>query len=337
MDSVTAASTSSVGTEIGTELSTETSLNYLNGLLGHADGVMYVRDAVHNRFVLANPSFERLTGLSAAEIIGKTSHDLFPSFIADVHRANDLAVLADGVARTSREFATRADGSLREFISHKFPLFDRCGRAYAVGGISTDVTELEAERRATIRKQHESESRFRTVFEHAPIGQIFSEIQGPVTEVNAPLARMLGYQPEEMIGRSVADFADSDEMGRIKEAAASLMSGASITVSAIRRFRHRDGHLVPVRVTSALLRDDTGQPQWWASLVLDITEEERTRADLERVHRESLRAAERLQVLHTIAGAANEAADIETAAPQVLHAVGRHFGWLRGPAALGRR
>lgn len=320
---------------------TDTALGYLDGLLNNSGGVMYVKDAAESRFVLVNRELARLVGLPISQIIGKTSHDIFPAELADSHRVNDLLVLSDGVSRTAREFATRTDGAVREFISHKFALLDPTGRPYAVGGISTDVTDLVSERRATLRAQYESEARFRTVFEHAPIGQIFSEVGGSVTEVNDPLAAMLGYQPQEMLGRQISDFAEPEEMRRIQDSTARLLNGTKPTVSAIRRFRHRDGHSVPVRVTSVLLRDAAGVAQWWASLVLDMTDEEQARKDLERAHRATVRAAERLQVLHAIAGAANEAADIETAAPRVLQAIGRHLGWhagvlLRWPALAGQ-
>ncbi|UQX87734.1 EAL domain-containing protein [Jatrophihabitans telluris] len=310
--------------------SAATSLGYLDGLLRHAGGVMYVRDAEQSRFVLVNPAFEDLVGLAASEILGKTGHDIFPAAIADEHRANDLEVLADGRARTSREIATQADGSIREYISHKFVLTDPAGQAYAIGGISTDVTALEDERRAHQSARDEADARFAAVFEHAPIGQIFSDPSGTITEVNVALATMLGYGVQEMVGRSVADFANADQLDEIRAATLELLAGTSLTVSAIRRFRHRDGHCVPVRVTSALLRDASGAPRWWVSLVVDITEEESARTELDRAHRAAVRSAERLQVLHAIATAANEATDIESAAAHVLQAVCSHFRWAAG-------
>ena len=39
-----------------------TSLQYLDGLLRHAGGVMYVRDAAESRFLVVNPAFEELVG-----------------------------------------------------------------------------------------------------------------------------------------------------------------------------------------------------------------------------------------------------------------------------------
>ena len=43
-----------------------------------------------------------------------------------------------------------------------------------------------------------------------------------------------------------------------------------MSTHAVRRFRHKAGHTVPVRVTSALLRDREGAPRWWVSLARHV-------------------------------------------------------------------
>jgi diguanylate cyclase (GGDEF)-like protein/PAS domain S-box-containing protein len=307
----------------------QTSLQYLDGLLRHAGGVMYVRDAVDSRFLMVNPAFEELLGQPADRIVGRTGHDIFPFEVAEAHRANDLLVLSDGLARTSHELAPGPDGSMREFVSHKFALLDPLGKPYAIGGISTDITEIQDDLRAAATARQESEARFRAVFQHAPIGQIFSEIGGAVSATNEALAAMLGYRVEEMLGHRIAEFAEPEEFARITEDAGVLLAGRD-TVTAIRRFLHKDGHRVPVRVTSALLRDENGDPRWWVSMVMNLTSEERARAELERAHAETVMAARRLGLLNQVAGAANDSVDLDGAAAQILPAIGRHFGWPRG-------
>ncbi|HEV7204124.1 MAG TPA: EAL domain-containing protein [Jatrophihabitans sp.] len=174
------------------------------------------------------------------------------------------------------------------------------------------------------------ESRFRAVFDHAPIGQIFSTMDGLVESVNRPMAAMLGYEPAQMVGRPVREFAEPTEYERIRETTTSLMTGEVLSASDIRRFRHRDGRQVPVRVTSALLRDEAGRPAWWVSMVVDITEDERTQTELALAHEAALVAADRLRVTHLIAASANEATRLHDLAPVLLASVCDHFAW---PAA----
>jgi diguanylate cyclase (GGDEF)-like protein/PAS domain S-box-containing protein len=303
----------------------ETSLRYLDGLMRHSGGVMYVRDAAESRFLMVNQAFADLVGLASDQIIGRTGYNLFPGNFAEVHRANDLLVLADGVARTSTEWAPHPDGTVREFVSHKFPLFDGDGKPYAIGGISTDVTDLQASELA----RRDTEARFRAVFDRAPVGQIFSELGGGVSAVNEALAAMLGYQPEQMLGRRIEEFAEREEFTRLSKDARTLLEAEEETVTAIRRFLHADGHTVPVRVTSFLLRDEHSNPRCWVSMAQNLSEEERTRAELERAHGETVNAAKRLTLLNAVAGAANDAVALDNAATRILGAVCRHFGWQR--------
>lgn len=296
---------------------------YLDGLMRYSGGVMYVRDA-EGRFLMVNPAFEQLLGRPAAEIIGRTGHELFPPDLAEANRANDQLVLADGIGRTTAEQALGPDGTLRNFISHKFALLDPAGRPYAIGGMSIEISELAQSE----SDRYDTEARFRTVFEHAPIGQIYSELGGNISAVNEALASMLGLQPEDMIGHAVRDFTDPSEYERVASAAHALLAGAP-TITEIRRFLHADGHAVPVRVTSSLLRDAQGEPRWWVSMVLNLTEEERTRGELERAHADTVVAARRLTLLNAVAGAANDSTDLDSAAEEILGAVCLHFDWTR--------
>ncbi len=63
----------------------------------------------------------------------------------------------------------------------------------------------------TLKRQLElSEERYRTMVELAREGIIFLDPQARITFTNTCLADMLGYRPEEMLGRSVFDFMDRE-------------------------------------------------------------------------------------------------------------------------------
>jgi diguanylate cyclase (GGDEF)-like protein/PAS domain S-box-containing protein len=304
---------------------------YLNGVLSHDIGVMYARSPDDGRILFANAGFEKLVGLPAAQIVGRTSQELFSAEVAAGHRATDELVLRDGRAHTAAETAVDAEGSLRHCVSHKFPLFGPDGAIIAVGGLSVDVTELETERRASRLAQLQAESQFRTVFEHAPIGQVFSNMDGRITAINAPLARMLGYDPAELIGRRALDLVTAE--GAVIEEARALRSRAADSISSVRTMLHRDGHEILVRIISALLPGADGEPQWWASMIVDLREEERARVELKRAHAEAVQATDRIRLLHAIATAANEARTLDELAPHVLRLVLAGFDWSQGALA----
>jgi diguanylate cyclase (GGDEF)-like protein/PAS domain S-box-containing protein len=304
-------------------------MDFLDGLLDHAGDPMYAC-APDGRILLANATFARVVGRTVADVVGCSLPELLSRREGALSLMANRSVLATGAAQSSREPIGHADGSVHEYAIRRFPLYDAQRVPYAVGVVASDVTEFATAHREIRAAHNEAETLFRGVFDYAPIGQIFSGMDGQVTAVNGPMAAMLGYTPDEMIGRPTQDFADPDEFRRIRDDASTLMDRTNLSVSAIRHFRHRDGYTVPVRATSALLRTEDDRPRWWVSIVADITAEERNRGELDRAHHETLMAGQRLRLLNSIAAVANESADIESIAPQALREVCEHFGWPAG-------
>jgi diguanylate cyclase (GGDEF)-like protein/PAS domain S-box-containing protein len=298
---------------------------FFDGLVNFG-AIMMVRSIESGRFLMVNPAFEQLVGRSAADIIGKTVAEVYCDEDAATILGRDETVLGGDIGA---QFLTLHDstGAVRRFVAHKFPLVDPDGNRFALGSMAMDITEIWHEAENSRQARFETETRFRAVFDHAPIGQIFSDVGGAVTSVNAPMAAMLGYEPHEMIGRGVREFTPPAEFEQIRVATTQLLANEVLSASAVRRFRHKDGHEVPVRVTSSLLRDRDGTPRWWVSMVVDITDEEATRAELERAHAAALLSANRLRLLHSIATAANEATTLDALAPRVLATVCSHFEW----------
>ena len=299
---------------------------FLDGLVNFS-GIMIVRSLATGRFLMVNPAFAQFVGRPIEEIVGKTLDEIYavPGDAAAIRR-RDRDVLA-GVVRPQFLTLHGPAGDEHHFLAHKFPLYDPDGNRFAVGSVAMDVSAIWDEAQSSRAAHYETEARFRAVFDHAPIGQIFSDLEGQVTSVNAPMAAMLGYRPDEMVGRSVREFASATEFAKIRTATEQLLSGEVRSTSAVRRFRNKCGDEVPVRVTSALLADRAGKPRWWISMVDDMSGEERARAELEEAHEAALLAADRLRLLHSIATAANEAVGIDSLAPRVLSTVCRHFGW----------
>ena len=118
----------------------------LQGILDNTNAVVYVK-ALDGRYLTVNRRFETLFGISRATITGKTSFDVFDP-AAETFGANDRQALAAGVPLELEETVPQDDG-VHTYLSVKFPLRDAGGHAYAVCGVSTDITErrrIEAER-----------------------------------------------------------------------------------------------------------------------------------------------------------------------------------------------
>ena len=118
----------------------------LQAILDNSTAVICVKDR-EGRYLLINRRYEDLFHVTRDQIVGKTDYDIFSTERADAFRALDRDVLAIGSAITAEEVVPQDDG-VHTYLSVKAPFLDAAGKPYAVGIVSTDITE---------RKQAEEE------------------------------------------------------------------------------------------------------------------------------------------------------------------------------------
>jgi PAS domain S-box-containing protein len=124
-----------------------------------------------------------------------------------------------------------------------------------------------------------SEQRFRGGFENSPIGMALVGLDGRYREVNATLARMLGFQdPAELAGQSFTTFIHPDEVALAQAAPQRVIeTGAE---RGERRYIRRDGTVVYALYAGTLVRDANGQPSLFFAQLEDITERKLAEAAL---------------------------------------------------------
>jgi two-component system sensor histidine kinase/response regulator len=123
------------GTLSRREREIEVSRDRLEGILRHASATVSVKDR-EGRYLLVNPSWERVSGRGASEVIGATDADFLPADVAEAARAGDLEVLRTGSVVDYEE--SFAGGT---FHVTKFPLAYRDGTLYGVAVMGNDVTD----------------------------------------------------------------------------------------------------------------------------------------------------------------------------------------------------
>jgi PAS domain S-box-containing protein len=189
----------------------------LMALLDHTSAVIYLRDA-EGRYLLVNREYERLFRLRREDIVGLTDHDLFPAAVADDFRANDLQAFARGVPVQMEEQAPGEDG-LRTYVTVKFPLIDAGGRAYAVCGISTDITQRKQAEEEVRRLNDELELRVRqrTAELEASTRELDAFAYSVSHDLRAPLRSLEGFS-QALLEDHAADLAEEAQryLGRIQ-------------------------------------------------------------------------------------------------------------------------
>ena len=117
--------------------------------------------------------------------------------------------------------------------------------------------------------EHLSDERYRIIVETASEGIWTIDQNNLTTFVNRALAKMLGYEPQEMLGRTVFDFMDP---ARVEEAQRSLgLREEGIDEQLEFRLRAKDGHEVWTLVAASSLYDKDGEYAGALAMVTDIS------------------------------------------------------------------
>ncbi|MDI1482940.1 response regulator [Polyangium sp. y55x31] len=165
------------------------SQHLLRAIADNSTAVLFVKD-IDGRYLMVNRRFEELFHVSARSLVGKTDYDLFPVECADALRAFDRQVAEAGRPLEKEEWVPQDDG-IHTYISIKCPLFDESGRAYAICGISTDISErtrTAAERERLLSREQAARAELERT------GRLKDEFLALLShELRTPLTAILGW------------------------------------------------------------------------------------------------------------------------------------------------
>ncbi|MBV8767252.1 MAG: PAS domain S-box protein [Hyphomicrobiales bacterium] len=129
-----------------------------------------------------------------------------------------------------------------------------------------------SERRRAQQELHESEARYRATFEQAAIGIAHVGLDGRWLAVNDKLCAITGYPREELLRKRFQDITHPDDLDLDLAEMTELIAGRRNLMTREKRYLRKDGAIVWIRLTSALVCDDEGEPAYLISVVEDITQ-----------------------------------------------------------------
>lgn len=213
-----------------------------------------------------NPAYCALYGLAPEQVVGQSFAVIFPDEARAAAVAQYQAVFADPDSPPSYEVSVQhADGSER-VVEARADFLLRDGERVAINSVVRDVTE----RRAAESALRESEERFRSSFDHAPIGMALVALDGRYIQVNRALCELLGYTEEEVLGKSSQDIVHPDDLAGALELRERLYAGEIDTYQLEKRYLHKDGHVVWILFTGSVVHN-RGQPHYTITQIMDIT------------------------------------------------------------------
>ena len=141
------------------------------------------------------------------------------------------------------------------------------------------------------RALRDSERRFRTAFEHAPIGIALMTLDGRLVDANRALATLLDRSPAALLDCDPAELSHPDDVAVEREHMRRLESGELSGFSIEKRFLRPHGEPVSTLLSASVVPDEDGKPLHVIAQVIDLTE--RREAERERDHRQLEETARR--------------------------------------------
>jgi PAS domain S-box-containing protein len=158
---------------------------------------------IHGLYQGCNKAFEAYTGLTKEAIIGKTVYDIYPKDPAEKYEEMDLALFCEPGVQNFEYYFLRADGTRRDVIFNKAVYSNTDGSVAGLIGVMVDITE----RKKVEEALRLSEERFFTIFNASPsIISITTFKEGRFINVNESFLQVLGYNREDIIGRTASDI-----------------------------------------------------------------------------------------------------------------------------------
>ncbi|MEO5346580.1 MAG: PAS domain S-box protein [Magnetococcus sp. YQC-9] len=135
--------------------------------------------------------------------------------------------------------------------------------------------EVSIRQEALLRKDLEkSEKLFRTIFEQAAVGvALIHSPSGRFTRINRRYAGMLGYTAAEMLEKGFQEITHPDDLAEDLGNMERLMAGKIHDFAMDKRYLHRDGSIVWVRLTVSPTWRPEERPEYHIAVVEDITSE----------------------------------------------------------------
>ncbi|MBN2098835.1 MAG: PAS domain S-box protein, partial [Dehalococcoidia bacterium] len=227
----------------------------------------------------------KLINPKVTDFVGYLPEELVFRPFAELVYPDDRQMVADNYVRrlsgeqlpNNYQFrVTHKNGGVR-WAEISVALFEWEGRP-ATLALLNDITE----RREAETALRESEERFRQIAENMLDAISLLDANGIIKYASPSHQRIVGYAPEDMVGKSVFDFVPPEDVDDLTAYVARMQGEAGFAFRY--RFRHSDGHYIWGEASAKILHDDAGNVSGYVIASKDVTDR--------RNAEEALRASE---------------------------------------------
>jgi PAS domain S-box-containing protein len=147
--------------------------------------------------------------------------------------------------------------------------------------LSMDITESKTAEQSLI----ESEKKFKSVFEASNVGKSITMPTGEIN-VNKAFCDLTGYSFDELKNRKWQDLTPPEEIDIISKEFNQMLQGIKTSTRLTKRFIKKDGSHIWADLSVVLITDILGNPLYFITTVVDITERMQTEQQIKKLNEE---------------------------------------------------
>ena len=228
-------------------------------------GLVFFKDT-ENRFVRVNKFVADAHQRTKKQLEGTSCFELYSREMAQAYFEDDLEVIQSRRPKLNIDEPWKTEQGTRWLNTSKIPYLNEKGEITGVIGLSLDITERKKAEEAL----RESEEKYRNLIESLQEGVWVIDEDAKTVFVNYPMAEMLGYTEEEMLGIDLFEFMDEKAVDTAKENLERREAG--ITEQHDFEFIQKDGSRVNVILVTRPLTDNDGNYKGAIAGVINVTE-----------------------------------------------------------------
>ncbi|WP_052051070.1 PAS domain S-box protein [Leptolyngbya sp. KIOST-1] len=233
---------------------------------------------LNGHIVKINQKFCELLGYSAAELLSKTYMDLTHPSDVDADNDNVRRLLSgEQTAYVLEKRYLHRDGTVIWVSLAVSIVRDGLGRPQYLLGVVHDIRDRKRAEHAL----RESEERFRATFEQAAAGMVQGNLDGQLVRVNQRFCELLGYTHSELFLKSYIELTHPADVAADRAQVQRLLAGEASSFMMEKRYLRHDRSIVWATLSVSLVRDGTGEPQYFIAVIIDISDRKQTEQALQ--------------------------------------------------------
>ncbi len=236
-------------------------------LLVENQNELVVKVDADGRFLFVNPTYCKTFGKSEDELLGK-------SFMPLVHEEDRAAAekamesLLHPPHTAYLEQRAMTVSGWRWLAWSDRAILDDKGRIEAVVGVGRDITL----RRQVKEELLNSKEKLQNIFDNSSEWIWEIDLSGRHTYSNDRLSELLGYQPEEFVGKAFLSYLHQDDLLEVEQTLPVLIAEKQGWSGWVLRWRHRDGSYRYLESNAKPIFNAAGEVVGYCGADRDITE-----------------------------------------------------------------